>query len=275
MSFLKICLLNEVKPIIKDFIDGSGWDFYKGKYPNQCKDGSENDTFLYVVLGKAVYNFGENTITVKEGDLLFLARGCSYDFEVISEQYGIVYVNFLFDLPEDVSLKCEAIVPPGGKNIEYSIRKIITAWRIKTPTMKADCLSILYAVYSDFLKASTPLYLHSQKHQRMEKAREYIDAHITTPDLSVRDVANTFKMSESHFRYSFKAMHNMSPTQYIQQKRICLAKALLRETSDSLTDIAESIGYSSIYYFSEAFKKEIECSPSEYRKRVQTGNVKW
>ena len=120
-----------------------------------------------------------------------------------------------------------------------------------------------------------PEYLHSQKHQRMEKAREYIDAHITNPDLTVQGVANTFKMSESHFRYSFKAMHNMSPTQYIQQKRICLAKALLRETNDSLTYIAESIGYSSIYYFSEAFKKEIECSPSEYRKRVQTGNVKW
>ena len=272
---MNVCLLNELKPNIKSFTDGSGWDFAKGKYPNQYNDGSDCDTFLYVVNGKAVYNFGESTITVKEGDLLFLARGCSYDFEVMSENYGIVYVSFIFDLPDDVSLKCAAIVPLGGKNIEYSIRKIITTWRINTPTMHADCLSILYAVYSDFLKASTPAYLHSQKHQRMEKAREYIDAHITNPDLSVQSVARTFKMSESHFRYSFKSMHNMSPTQYIQQKRICLAKSLLRETNDSLTYIAESIGYSSIYYFSEAFKKEFECSPSEYRKRVQTGNVKW
>ena len=122
--------------------------------------------------------------------------------------------------------------------------------------MHADCLSILYAVYSDFLKASTPAYLHSQKHQRMEKAREYIDAHITSPDLSVQSIANTFKMSESHFRYSFKAMHNMSPTQYIQQKRICLAKALLRDTNDSLTCIAEAIGYSSIYYFPKFLRKK-------------------
>ena len=38
--------------------------------------------------------------------------------------------------------------------------------------------TVVYAVYSDFLKASTPAYLPSQKHQRMEKAREYIDAHI-------------------------------------------------------------------------------------------------
>lgn len=272
---MDVCLLNELKPTIKSFLDGSGWDFAAGKYPGNFKGSIDYDTFLYVVSGKAVYNFGESTITVKEGDLLLLARGCPYDFEVLSEKYGIVYANFLFDLPDDVLLKCEAIVPPGGKNIEYSIRKIITAWRIKTPTMLADCLSLLYAVYSDFLKASTPAYLHSQKHQRMEKAREYIDAHITNPDLSVQGVASAFKMSESHFRYSFKSMHNMSPTQYMQQKRICLAKALLRETNDSLTDIAESIGYSSIYYFSEAFKKEIECSPSEYRKRVQTGNVKW
>ena len=265
-------LLNELKPNIKTFLHGTGWDFSHGKHPHQHPD---YDTFLYVVFGKAVYNFGDYKINVQEGDLLFLACGCSYDLEVLSEKYGTVYANFFFDLPENVSLKCEATVPPGGKNVEYSIRKIITAWRIKAPTMQVDCLSLLYAVYSDFLKASTPAYLPSQKHQRMEKAREYIDAHITNPDLSVKNIAKTFKMSESHFRYSFKAMHNVSPTQYIQQKRICLAKALLRETNDSLTSIAESIGYSSIYYFSEAFKKEIECSPSEYRKRVQIGNVKW
>ena len=269
---MNICLLNELKPNIKCFLNGTGWDFSKGMHPNNLP---EYDSFLYVVFGKAVYNFGEYTITVKEGDLFFIPIGCSYDMEVLSDMCGIVYVNFLFDLPEGVSLKCEAVVPPYGKNIEYSIRKIITTWRIKPPTMHADCLSILYAVYSDFLKASTPAFLHSQKHQRMEKAREYIDAHITSTDLSVQSVANAFKMSESHFRYSFKAMHNMSPTQYIQQKRICLAKALLRDTNDSLTHIAESIGYSSIYYFSEAFKKEIKCSPSEYRKQVQAGKVKW
>lgn len=269
---MNVCLLNELKPNIKSFIDGSGWDFLNGKHPIK---NPECDSFLYVVFGKAVYNFGEYTITVKEGDLLFIARGCSYEMEVLSDKCGMVYANFLFDLPEGVSLKCEAIVPPGGKNIEYSVRKVITTWRINPPTMHADCLSLLYSVYSDFLKASTPAYLHSQKHQRMEKAREYIDAHITSPDLSVKGVADAFKMSESHFRYSFKAMHNMSPTQYIQQKRICLAKALLRDTSDSLTHIAESIGFSSIYYFSEAFKKEIECSPSEYRKRFLTGNIKW
>ena len=272
---MNVRLLNELKPNIKCFLHGMGWDFLRGSHPNQSSGGCSYDTFAYVVFGKAIYDFGEYKITVKEGDLLFLAFGCSYNLEVLSEKCGIVYANFMFDLPEDISLKCEAVVPPGGKNVEYSIRKIITTWRIKPPTLHADCLSLLYAVYSDFLKACTSEYLHSQKHQRMEKAREYIDAHITNPDLSVKDLAKTFKMSESHFRYSFKAMHNMSPTQYIQQERIRLAKSLLRETTDSLTSIAESIGYSSIYYFSEAFKKEIKCSPSEYRKRVQTGNVKW
>lgn len=269
---MNVCLLNELKPNIQAFLDGSGWDFQKGKHPRKYP---EYDSFLYVVFGTAVYDFGDYTVTVQEGDLLFLARGCTYTMEVLSETCGTVYANFRFAVPEDTLLKCEAVVPPGGKNIEYSIRKIITAWRIQTPTMQADCLSLLYAVYSDFLKASTPAYLHSQKHQRMEKAREYIDAHITAPDLSVSGVALAFKMSDSHFRYSFKAMHNMSPARYIQQQRICLAKTLLRNTNDSLTDIAESIGYSGIYYFSEAFKKEVGCAPSEYRKRVQTDKVQW
>ncbi|MBQ9427979.1 MAG: helix-turn-helix transcriptional regulator [Clostridia bacterium] len=271
---MDIRLLSEIKPNIKTFIDGSGWDFSRGKYPEKRPSGVSCDTFLYVVFGKAVYHFGEYALSVNEGDLVFLARDCPYELEVLSEKCGVVYANFLFDLPEGILLKSEAVVPPGRKNVEYAIRRIITAWRIQTPTMNADCLSLLYAVYSDFLKTNTAEYLHFQKHRRMAKAKEYIDAHITSPELSVKAIADVFKMSESHFRYSFKSMHNLSPAQYIQQQRICLAKALLRDTDDSMTRIAESLGYSSIYYFSDAFKKEIKCSPSEYRKRVQTDRIK-
>lgn len=266
--------LSEVTPNIKTFLHGIGWEILGGEYKDQNLGGRPCDAFLYVVFGKAIYNFHGYTIEVTSGDLLYLAKGCTYDLTVPCEKYGIVYANFLFDLPEDTFLQCEAVMPIGGKNDEYLLRKIVTTWHMKPSTLQMDCLSMLYTVYSDFLKAKHSVYLPTQKKARMEKAREYIDAKISDTTLSVPLLAKTFKMSESHFRYSFKQMHNIAPAQYIRQERIRLAKALLRETNDAIAKIAEDVGFLSIYYFSDTFKREVKCSPSEYRKRMQVGKIK-
>ena len=49
--------------------------------------------------------------------------------------------------------------------------------------------------------------------------------------------------------------------------RITQAQERLRYSNERLTDIAEALGFSSLYYFSVVFKKEVGTSPSEYRKR--------
>ena len=52
----------------------------------------------------------------------------------------------------------------------------------------------------------------------------------------------------------------------------CVAQAQerLRYSNERLTDIAEALGFSTLYYFSVVFKKEVGVSPSEYRKRYST-----
>lgn len=266
--------LGELMPNIQKFLHGIGWDIPGGEHKDQNVGGRPSDAFLYVVFGKATYCFGDYTVEVKAGDLLYLAKGCTYDLIVPCEKYGIVYANFLFDLPEGTALRCEAVTPLGGKKDEHLLRKIVTTWHMQPSTMQPDCLSMLYTIYSDFLKAKHSVYLPAQKKARMEKAREYIDARLSDSTLNVPMLAETFKMSESHFRYSFRQMYTVAPAQYIRQERIRLAKALLRETNDTLTKIAEDTGFSSIYYFSDTFKREVKCSPGEYRKRMQVGKIK-
>ena len=52
--------------------------------------------------------------------------------------------------------------------------------------------------------------------------------------------------------------------------RITQAQERLRYSNERLTDIAEALGFSTLYYFSVVFKKEVGVSPSEYRKRYST-----
>ena len=47
------------------------------------------------------------------------------------------------------------------------------------------------------------------------------------------------------------------------------AKLLLKYSSLSVSDVAEAVGYSSIYYFSKYFKNHYNVSPTEYKKSAE------
>ena len=57
------------------------------------------------------------------------------------------------------------------------------------------------------------------------------------------------------------------PKQYFQKLRIDEAKRLLESTGLSVDDITEKVGYLDVSSFRRLFKREVELSPTEYRKR--------
>ena len=53
---------------------------------------------------------------------------------------------------------------------------------------------------------------------------------------------------------------------YMKSYRMQAATVLLKDSSDSITEIAAKIGYDNPSKFSEVFKKEFGKLPSEFRK---------
>jgi AraC-like DNA-binding protein len=84
--------------------------------------------------------------------------------------------------------------------------------------------------------------------------------------ISPTDVAAEINMGYSKFRRLFKDLTGYAPLQYIQELRLQKSKKLLLNTSLSLTEIAEEIGYDNADYFSTAFKKKNRVTPAAYRK---------
>ena len=64
----------------------------------------------------------------------------------------------------------------------------------------------------------------------------------------------------------FKKYTNVSLNRYLMQIRMTIATTLLRDTGLPIIEICERTGFSDISYFSKTFKKEINYTPSEYRK---------
>ena len=88
-------------------------------------------------------------------------------------------------------------------------------------------------------------------------------------DLSLDDLARTAGMSRYHFLRCFKAQVGVTPYAYVMQTRLRAAAAMLRSTTQAITDIALICGFGSLSHFGTVFRRAYRCSPSVYRRTRQ------
>ncbi len=96
-------------------------------------------------------------------------------------------------------------------------------------------------------------------------AKDLIDARYADP-LTVADLAAAASLSRAHFSREFKRLYGESPHEYLLTRRLERAAALLRTTNRSVTDIAFSVGLSSLGSFTTSFTRIYGRSPTAYRE---------
>lgn len=82
--------------------------------------------------------------------------------------------------------------------------------------------------------------------------------------LTLEALAGTAGLSPSHFSAVFRAVTGKSPIDYLIHLRVFKAKQLLSDGM-RVTDVAEAVGFSDIYYFSNVFRRLEGVSPSRFR----------
>lgn len=87
---------------------------------------------------------------------------------------------------------------------------------------------------------------------------------------AVAEMAREVGYSPDHFARIFREVLNLSPRDYIVQQRVHRAQQLLLESALSVTQIADALGYESVYFFSRQFKEKTGLSPSTYRRQLTT-----
>lgn len=103
--------------------------------------------------------------------------------------------------------------------------------------------------------------------RRLLRARDAMDRRYADP-LDVPALARIAHMSTAYFARRFAATFGVTPHRYLQQRRIERAMALLRDTDDSVTDIAFDVGFGSLGTFSRTFQAIVGTSPTGYRART-------
>ncbi len=98
--------------------------------------------------------------------------------------------------------------------------------------------------------------------EKIHEARLIIEQNLDQPQ-TIRDLSRKVAMNECYLKKGFKALVGKTIHEYQQQLRIDKAKELLQHQGYSVTDVANTLGYSSISHFSTAFKRITGMKPCE------------
>ena len=98
--------------------------------------------------------------------------------------------------------------------------------------------------------------------------RRYIDLHFKEA-LTLEQLAEEGHMNKYYLSHAFKREYGVSPINYMISRRIEESKYLLAETDLSLSQIAQLLGFSSLSYFSQVFRRTQAITPMEYRQSTR------
>lgn len=108
------------------------------------------------------------------------------------------------------------------------------------------------------------------KSKYVSEALNYIAVNFSSPDISIKTVADSIGISEGHLSHVFKSETEYTVNAYITRYRIKAAMKLLEDCRYKVYEVAEMVGYKDITYFSTTFKKVTGFNPSDYQDRVKT-----
>ncbi|MFT8361840.1 MAG: AraC family transcriptional regulator [Sporolactobacillus sp.] len=100
-------------------------------------------------------------------------------------------------------------------------------------------------------------------HQVAAHLNRYYDT-----SLNLDDLARQACMGKTKLKYLFKHVYLQTLSDYVFEKRLTHAKALLLSSESSIHEIAQRVGYAKSSSLSSLFKKKFGITPCDYRKKM-------
>ena len=136
---------------------------------------------------------------------------------------------------------------------------------IKEPYFKLKCLELLLFVSIARETKTESLSLSKKQVDIIENVKNDLindlESKITIDELSER-----YGISKTNLKNCFKEVYGKPIYKWRKEYKLDYACRLIEEGDLKISEISKQVGYSSPSKFSQAFKKYVGCTPSEYRK---------
>lgn len=258
------------------------------------------DKYIIYVMTKGVLNLELNgeKLELKEGDIFFFKKG-DFHKPVGTSTCSYYYIHFDTDFFEEINLAEEEYLnfieqkrmtslKTDHRDIDvynqffvllkrkYSISNKANYDYIKS-LLKANTISpisrfpenrvLASAIVAKMLFLLEYSDIETDEHSKYLYAKNiasFVEVNYKTIESSY-DIEKEFNLNFDYLNRVFKSVMNISIMKYRNVVRINAAKEMLKTSDLSITQIANDVGFSDIYYFSRAFKKQEGIAPSEYK----------
>ncbi len=231
-------------------------------------NGRISSGLFYIVSGQCAFSWDGGEVQMTQGTLGYLPCGSVHMYRTLSESIRYIRLDFHMQEPESgeeliFTPHPAVLISQAPEQLVSSLNEITDTFQTFPPgaALKAQYQlhQLLYQVF---------WYCSSQQlngpYRRILPGLRFLEEHLDQP-VSSEQLARLCDLSATHFRRLFRQYAKTTPTEYHTQLRIRKACLLLKSSNYNITEIAELLGYDSIFYFSRSFKKIMGVSPKKYQ----------
>lgn len=238
--------------------------------------------WIQTVAGAGGATIAGREYEVGENRAMFLFPEDGHEYRSVDPELPWVVHWFTFggyhidQLLHTLGFSASGVYGVGNAEIlDARVEQGLVALRSKRSSRGLDCSALVYSTLLDIYRHA---YLASDeslehRHQRLAPVFELVARDYDKP-LSIEALSGAVGLSPQHFCVVFKQATNCRPVEYLNLYRIRKAKELLlKESEQRIQDIAKSVGYPNVAYFTTLFRKLEGVSPSDFRRGQLSGNL--
>ena len=230
-----------------------------------CYYGRKDYGFVFVESGLLRFDYNGKRYYCDNKHILYIPKGINYKL-TCEEKCDHFTVNF--DVMDD------SVMPDNfcsfnaqmTNSVVANLEKLHTTWELHWKSSELTCMSLFYNTLAWLNSISTHGERPEPRHEQILPSIRYLEEHYADPMITNELIAEVSCISTVYFRKLFTEIYGISPMRYVRQKRIEKARSLLENGFTNISEIAESVGFNSIYHFSKTFKQITGVTPSAYAK---------
>lgn len=237
----------------------------------------------YVYSGEGRYMVNNRFYDVKAGDIVICNAGVlhgedpnelrhskSYSVAISNVSFLGLPKNQLCDAETEPVLSCGMLTPQIGE-IFHLIYLLSYDKKNLYETCNSLALSLLLLTYEMLLSRSRHAAIRprSSASATADRIQQYLDSHYREP-ITLTIVSKSLHINPYYLSHVFKNEFDVPPMQYVMKRRIGEAQTLLTDSSASIGEIADYLGFSSICHLNTMFNKYVGMPPGKYRQSRKT-----
>lgn len=214
--------------------------------------------------GRSLYTVNGEELTADPNHILYLPKGASYELYVDRAGECILIE---FDAYNGEGHEGRSFFIENESDVLATAKNLLHYWTLRGPAYGSKCLSELYSLLTQISTIEAYADSLAGKYGIIHRSVKYLEKNYHKQDLYTPMLAKMSGIGETYYRNIFQAVFGVPPTKYIQQLRVEKAKKMLVDSSGTVEQIAQAVGFANASYFCKVFKTITGLTPSEFAEK--------